>query len=201
MDLNRLSQNAGAIISMFKSVFDTPQGLDIYKALAFASGLAGHACHMAVKANNEEFIVVGGEPASSKKFYLGEALNRYMYENEYSVLSFCNGFFEHCAKGEECPAIEDFVKKGVTVLYDDTYRIWGKLDPKDVYNEITGCWNGIYENMTAVYCESPEEWPVLFAIVLQNIMVLAMEVAPAKTLYEMALECAIYVSKMDNDSI
>nr|MDE7399253.1 hypothetical protein [Oscillospiraceae bacterium] len=86
-------------------------------------------------------------------------------------------------------------------MYDEHYRIWNIYQPKDVYCAIKDCWDGIYDNMTAVYCQSPQEWPVLFAIVLQNIMIIALEEIPASTLYRTALECAIYISKMDSDSI
>ncbi|MCH5282013.1 MAG: hypothetical protein J1E61_11165 [Lachnospiraceae bacterium] len=199
MDINQLSKSASAIINMFKGVFNTPKGFDIQKALLYASGLAGYACHQAVKANNESFVVVG--TVDNKKFYMGDALNKYLLEDKYSVLSFCNGFFDNFAKGEFRPDPIEIVKKEVAVIGDNNYKIWNIYQPKDVYCEIRNCWEGIYDNMTAVYCQSPQEWPVLFAIVLQNIMITASEAIPAPVLYNMALECAIYVSKMDSDSI
>ncbi len=55
MDMNRLSNKASAIINMFKSVFNTSEGFDVQKAPIYASGLAGYACHQAVKANKEFF--------------------------------------------------------------------------------------------------------------------------------------------------
>lgn len=199
MDINQLSKSASAIINMFKSVFHTPKGLNIQGSLLYASGLAGYACHQAVKTSNETFVVVG--TADHKKFYMGDALNKYLLEDKYSVLAFCNGFFDNYAKGETRPDAIEIVKKGAAVIGDNNYKIWNMLQPKDVYCEIKNCWDGIYDNMTAVYCQSPQEWPVLFAIVLQNIMVMALEVIPAPDLYSMALECAVYVSKMDDDSI
>lgn len=200
MDINRLSNKATAIINMFKSVFDTPKGFDVRKALFYASGLAGYACHQAVKANHETFVVVGSS-SDNKKFYMGDALNKYLLEDKYSVLAFCNGFFDNFAKGETRPDAIEIVKKAITVMYDEHYRIWNIYQPKDAYCAIKDCWDGIYDNMTAVYCQSPQEWPVLFAIVLQNIMITALEEIPAPALYNLALECAVYVSKMDSDSI
>lgn len=44
-------------------------------------------------------------------------------------------------------------------------------------------------------------WELLISFVLQNIMGMALEAIPAPDLYNMALECAVYVSKMDDDSI
>lgn len=200
MDINRLSNKATAIISMFKSVFNTPEGFDIQKALIYASGLAGYACHQAVKANHETFVVIGGS-SDNKKFYMGDDLNKYLLEDKHSVLAFCNGFFDNFAKGESRPDVLKIVKKEITEIYNDHYKIWNIFKPKDVYCAVKECWDGIYDNMTAVYCQNPQEWPVLFAIVLQNIMITALEVIPASTLYTTALECAIYISKMDSDSI
>lgn len=199
MDVNQLSKGALAIINMFKSVFNTSKGLDIQKSLLYASGLAGYACHQAVKASNETFVVVG--TSDNKKFYMGDALNKYLLEDKYSALAFCNGFFSNFAKGESRPDAIEIVKKEIAVIGDKNYKIWNIHQPKEVYSEIKNCWDGIYDNMTAVYCQSPQEWPVLFAVVLQNIMLIALDAIPAATLYNMALECAIYISKMDSDSI
>lgn len=199
MDLERLSKNASAIINMFKSVFQTPNGLDVRRALLFASGLAGYACHQAVKASGEPFVVA--ETTERKKFYMGDALNQYLLEGKYSVLAFCNGFFDNFAKDEVRPDAIEIVKKAVSDIGNRNYKIWDIFPPDYVYTEIKNCWNGIYNNMTAAYCESPQEWPVLFAIVLQNIMVIASQVVPKAALYSLALECAIFISKMDDDSI
>ncbi len=198
MDINRLSNKATAIINMFKSVFNTSKGFDIQKALIYASGLAGYACHQTVKANNETFVVIG--TSDNRKFYMGDALNKYLLEDKYSVLAFCNGFFDNFSKGESRPDAIEIVKAEITAIGDDNYKIWNIYQPKDVYCEIKNCWDGIYNNMTAVYCQSPQEWPILFAIVLQNIMVIALGAIPAPILYNMVLECAIYISKMDSDS-
>ncbi|MCH5325351.1 MAG: hypothetical protein J1E39_09055 [Eubacterium sp.] len=199
MDINRLSKNASAIINMFNGVFNTPKGLDVQKALLYASGLAGYACHQTVKASKEPFVVL--ETAEHKKFYMGDALNKYLYEDRYSVLAFCNGFFDNFAKGEPRPDVMDIIKKSAAEVGNKNHTIWGAYQPRQVYAEIKNCWDGIYDNMTAAYCQSPQEWPVLFAIVLQNIMITAAQVIPKPAVYRLALECAVDISKMDNDSV
>ncbi len=199
MDLNRLSRNASAIIKMFQNVFNTPQGFDLQKAMLYAAGLAGYACHKAVIANGEKFDVIGTE--NGKVYYMGDALRRYTLEGERSVLNFCDGFFEHFAKGEQCPDPHEIVRNATAVLGDPNYRIWGRYTPENAYELVKECWDGIYENMTKPYCENPSEWPVLYAIVLQNIMVMGLQVLPAAKLYTMAMECVLYVSKMDDNSL
>ena len=203
MDVNQLSKGALAgalaIVNMLKSIFNTSTGFDIQKSLLYASGLAGYACHQAVKAGNETFVVV--ETSDHKKFYMGDALNKYLLEDKYSVLAFCNGFFSNIAKGESRPDALEIVKKVIAVIGDKNYKIWNIYQPNEAYSEIKNCWDGIYDNMIAAYCQSPQEWPVLFAVVLQNIMLIAIDTIPIATLYNMVLECAIYISKMDSDPI
>ena len=64
---------------------------------------------------------------------------------------------------------------------------------------IFDCWHGIYQNMTSHYCKTADEWPVLYAIVLQNILN-HMDGKPEQ-LFDMSVECALYLSKMDFTSI
>lgn len=199
MDLNRLSKNASAIIKMFQSVFNTPQGFDLPKAMLYAAGLAGYACHQAVIANGESFVVA--ETKDGKKYYMGDHLNKYLLEGEYSVLNFCDGYFENFAKDEARPDAMTIVRNAVTMIGNPDYRIWGRYTPENAYAVVKECWDGIFETMTKPYCENPSEWPVLYAIVLQNIMVMGTEKLSGQVLYAMALECMLFISKMDDSSI
>lgn len=199
MDIERLSRHAGSIVAMFQHTFNTPKGVDIRKALLYSAGLAGMACHLAVKQTGRPFVVAG--TADGRNFYLGDALNAYLLEGQYSVLSFCSGWFTHFAAGEEKPDFKAIVVNTVQNLGNDKYLIWNAVSPDAAYRAVKECWDGIYENMTAKYCESPEEWPVLFSIVMQNIMIAAAKAAPKPLIYTMALECACYLSKMDDDSL
>ena len=199
MDLERLAGKAGSIIAMFNHVFSTEKGFDAQKGLLFASGLAGFACHQAVKATGGLFVVV--ETDAHKKFYMGDAVNRYLLEGEYSVLSFCSGFYKQAAEGNPVPEVTPLITKAVSEIGSRQYRIWNVYPPAYVFTEIKNCWDGIYENMTAKYCESPEEWPVLFGIVLQNMMMTAAKVITPEEAFRLSMECALFISKMDEESI
>ena len=198
-DVERLAQNAGNIVAMFKDTFSSGFGLDIEKALMFSAGMAGYACHQAVIANKEPFMAVS--MADNKKFYMGDAVNKYLMESKYNVLGFCDGFFELKGLGMTKPDPIEIVKREAKVLGDKGYRIWDKIDPAVAYKEVKACWEGIYSNMTGAYCKSPSEWPVLYGIVLQNIMIEAAKVTTVSRVYNMAVECVLYISKMDDDSI
>ena len=72
--VERLAGKAGNIIAMLRSVFTTPEGLDIATAIIFAAGLAGYACHEAVCAEHGTFAVVTTK--NGEKYYCIFRLSR-----------------------------------------------------------------------------------------------------------------------------
>lgn len=192
--IKRLAGNAGGIIEMLKRVFTTERGVDIRLSLLYAAGLAGYACHQAVKAERGSFEQVTAK--DGKKYYFGNDVNKYLLENHTSIYSFCNAI---CGISQE--EIMDMAAGITSALGSENLTIWG-MTPDSVYVQIKQCWDGIYHNMTARYCSSPSEWPVLYGIVLQNIMGQAMSAgAPKDEVGIMAMECALIIAKMDDDSI
>ena len=191
--VKRLAGKAGGMIRMFKDSFNTPNGIDIRRALVFTASLAGHACHRAVKAEGGSFAVVTTN--AGKKFYFGDDLNKYLLENRTSVVSFIT-------------AVTGVPQQDVlSIVVAFTQSVGGKeltvcgYDPKPLYEQVKSCWEGIYDNMTSKYCGSPAEWPVLFGIVVQNILLAAIGAgAPGDEAGRIAIECAAAVSKMDEDS-
>lgn len=192
--VKRLAGNAGNIIAMLTDVLRGPNGLDMKFPLLYAAGLAGYACHQAVKAEHGTFAVA--EMKNGKRFYFGDDVNHYLLEDQYSVWSFCQAVSHN--KNEEMLAIVTHVVQSVGT---DGLMIWN-MTPESVYQKIKECWDGIYTNMTDRYCKKPSEWPILYSIVLQNIILQAVEAgAPSEEAGRMAMECAIVISRMDDDSI
>ncbi len=198
-DIKRIAGNAANIAEMFKARFSGPFGLDNKKILMLSAGMAGYACHQAVMANKLPYNLVTA--ADGRKFYMGDSVNKYLLDGKYSVLSWCDGFFETAGKFFAKPDPTEVVKKEVNAVENKEYRIWDSESPVVTYKEVRACWEGIYENMTARYCNKPDEWPVLYGIVLQNIMLEVSRIMTISDVYEKALECAIYISRMDEDSI
>ncbi len=195
MDTEALRQNAGRILAMFREVL----GRGDPKMLLYAAGMAGMSCHEAVKAEGRPFAVI--ELKDGTRRYMGDALNHYLLEDRMSVLAYIEGWFAHFAEGEQKPDPMALVTWAVQVLGTPEEKIWGAYTPADVYPHIRECWNGIYQNMTANYCRMPAEMPVLFGIVLQNAMTDIPAQVPRAKVYEMALSCALIISKLDDDFI
>ena len=191
--LKRLSGHAGNVLNMFKAYFNTPKGIDIRRALVFTAALAGHACHQAVKAEKGSFAVVTTK--DGKSFYFGDDLNRYLLEDRLSVVNFILAASD-ISQDDVLAIIAGFAEH----IGEEDFTVCG-FGSKSLYEQVNSCWEGIFVNMTSQYCKSPAEWPILFGIVLQNVLRMAIEANfPKNEAGKIAVECAIAVSKMDKDS-
>ena len=191
--LKRLSEHAGVVLKMFKAYFNTPYGIDIRRVLVFTAALAGHACHQAVKAGKGSFAVVTTK--DGKSFFFGDDLNRYLLEDRLSVVNFILPVSD-MSKDDVLAIVADFAQH----IGEENLAVCG-YGLKSLYKQVNSCWEGIFANMTSPYCKSPKEWPILYGIVLQNIMLTAIDAgAPKDEVGKIAVECAVAVSKMDKDS-
>lgn len=191
--LLRLSGHAGNVLNMFKAFFNTPKGIDIRRALIFTAALAGHACHQAVKAEKGSFAVVTTE--DGKRFHFGDDLNRYLLEDSLSVVNIIFAVSD-ISQDDVLSIVAGFAKQ----VGSEDLSVCGYA-PKSLYKQVNSCWEGIFDNMTSQYCKSPAEWPILYGIVLQNIMLTAIDAgAPKDEVGKIAVECTVAVSKMDKDS-
>lgn len=191
---DRLLPGAGSVIAMLKGVLSSEKGTDMFLVTLFAAGLAGIACHEAVKANGEELMVV--ECDNGKKYFMGEALNQYLCEDRSSVSKLV------CA-AMQMPESEvtKIIEKQAKIIGTDNFVVAGRMDPEDLYRQVKSCWDGIKSTMTLKYCENASEWPILYGMVLQNIMGESMSVAPKEAVFKTAMDVVIALSKMDKESL
>ncbi len=191
--LKRISKNAGNVVQMFNAYFTTPKGIDAIQELIFVAAMAGHACHRAVIAQHGKAAEVTTK--EGKKFYFGDDLNKYLLENKLSVVSFCRAVTDY-----PMDKVIEIVSAFANHFTDENYTVCGQ-NPKALYERVESCWEGIYNNMTAKYCKDPSEWPILFGVVLQNILMMSLKAgAPKDEAARIAIECAVAVSKMDKES-
>lgn len=180
---------------MFKDVFRASQGyINATQVLIFTASIAGYACHQAVKAEKGTFAVVTDK--NGKKYYFGDAVNKYLLEDNLSVVGFCRAVTG--VSREEVLAI---VSNAAAAVGDESYTLFG-YDPKHLYKKVDECWKTVYDRMIAKNCKSPSDWPVMFGIVLQNILNMSLKAgAPEDEAGRIAIECAVVISKMDDDSL
>ncbi len=198
--LNHLNPYAEAILKTLNNVLLNPQNPDYEYQVVFAGALAGYACHQVVRENHEPFIVIG--TTNNKKFYLGNPLNAYVLENQYSVLGMMNAAFRHLCPDQKVPDVEPIITKVVSSLGNDDYKIAGAYNPVELYKAVKECWVSIFPIAVKTSCETPTEWSVLFALTMQKVLYLAIQNAnQAEKFYTAGIESAIFISKMDDDSI
>ena len=120
---------------------------------------------------------------------------RYLLEDKMSVVNFCSAASE-LSQDDTISIVADFTKH----IEEESLSVCG-YESKSLYKQVNSCWEGIFDNMTYKYCNSHAEWPILFGIVLQNIVLMAIDAgAPKKDAGKIAVKCAVDVSKMDKDS-
>lgn len=191
--LKRLSKGAGNVIAMLKGVLRGPQGTDMTIVMIYAAGLAGCACHEAVKAEGGTFAMV--KTTNGQTFYMGDDVNKYLLEDRLSVISFISAVGEGAIDN-----VLSYVIAFVSSLGDPNLSVCD-MTADSVYRMVKECWDGIYATMTTRICKAPSEWPVLYGIVLQNIMREALQIgAPADEVKRIALECSIALSRMGDDT-
>lgn len=191
-DVDRLAKDARSIIAMFERVCT-----DKMERLRLVSALVGFASHQAVLANGEEFTPV--ETPDGYIFYFGQAVNYYLLDSEFNLLRFLKGYYDSECKKPKNIDIKSIIMNGNASVGDSKYLIWGEYSPESVYVATKECWEGIYEFLTSRICKNPSEWPVLYAIVLQNIL-FNIGINPEEGFCK-ALECALYISKMEQNSV
>lgn len=192
--LDRLCSHAGNIINMLKAVLTGKNGLDLYIVTLYAAGLAGIACHEAAKAKGEPLVEIGC--ANGKKYYMGDAINKYLHENKYSVTGFV------CAITQmPQSAVLEIIQRQASTIGSEQFVVAGNMDAADLYKNTKGCWDGIKDNMTLQYCNAPEEWPILYGIVLQNIIGESIKLAKKEAIFKTAVDVSCALSKMDQQSL
>lgn len=198
--LNHLNPFAEAILKTLNNVILNSQKRDYEYQVAFAGALAGYACHQVVKANNEAFVVIGTN--DNKKYYFGDNLNGYLLENEQSALRMMAAAFRYLCPDKELPDVNPIIHKVVSSIGSEEYKIAGAYDPVELYKAVQECWVNIFPIAFKNSCEVPAEWAVLMALTMQKVLYCAIQNTdnPEK-LFSDGIESAIYISKMDEDSL
>ena len=191
--MSRLCDRAGRVVIMLLESFKSAKGIDIKLSLLFAAGLAGYACHQAVAREGGEFSVI--ETDNGKKFFLGDDINKYLFENETSIYTFCN------ALGGINQADLITMIEGISGKINGENRVIWNLSAESVFKNIRECWDKNFDSMILGSCVEPSEWPILMGIALQNIMIEAGKVAPKEEVAKLAMECVIMISMMSDESL
>ncbi|MCM1047646.1 MAG: hypothetical protein NC433_04390 [Clostridiales bacterium] len=186
--------------TLFKA-FQEPNGrINAKVVLLWTSGIAGYACQASawekarLEGTSPELFTVGTK--NGKTFYMGEGINRPLLSSQYSIWNLAAGIYRQLEPSKALPDIMELVKKSVDRLGDENYKIWDEVDTEEMVEEYGMLWKAIKNKVTA-YCKNPDEWSLLFGLVLQKALEMMIKVAPPEwNCLEKAMENALYISKI-----
>ncbi len=196
-DINKICEKAGIVLDYLFENFEEDGKVDNLFMLAFASGLAGVSCYEAAKSEGSEMNIV--ETGIGEKFYFSEKANQYLFQNEYSIKSCILGFCANVSPDKPLPSIDSAMMKIATAVGNPNYLICDMVEPKPLYENVKRAWDDFYTNLLKDEI-SPEDWPLLFGVVVQNVLSNALSEMPLDQLSQFAFECSCYLSKIGPDT-
>ncbi|MBR1555206.1 MAG: hypothetical protein IJ644_07435 [Oscillospiraceae bacterium] len=187
---------------IFEAIREPDGRLNVDSLLLTCSSLAGMSCQMTVR----EIAGQQGIPIQSAlieigckngtRYYMGDNLNYFLLENQYSVWSLAAGIYHHIAPDAEIPDIHQYAADCVGHLGDENYKIWGRFDEKDLILSNRSLWENLYPTAKK-FCKTFHEIPILFGLALQFAIQDSAKVIEAEKCLAMALETALFTAKLD----
>jgi len=183
-----------------------PKGIHIESVLTALGALAGFSCQMAIRAelakagrNTVAGILMHMDSSDGKRFYFGDALNKPLAESPYSVWSLAGGGAES-AGAKTLPDLHDIFGHSITSIDKGTFgipRVPEKHRSHDTpENYARGLWPVLMPTLD-LFCDHPAQWPILYGLALQRIIIEAKDVIPPEMAIQIIMESAIPISKID----
>lgn len=181
------------------------QGIHLESLLCALGSLAGYACQASIRAQNlaagqdanARFSVVN--TVDGKQFFFGDAMNEALLEGQYSVWSLAAGAAEHAGAQEFCD-LDDLARHTAASAGSPEFglpRLPADHAPVTTPAEFLKVLWPALEPVLTMFCEAPEEWPVVYGIAIQKAVDAGKEVlAPAISL-QIVMESAVPMSKVD----
>lgn len=192
--------------SLMAISMDGSKNVNVHNVVLYAAGLAGYACQMAVvetqlkntdKSLKDVFQILGSP--TGEKYYFSEYMNDYIFGNKYSVWNLLVSMFNHVYPDLEAPNPSISVKRMTANIANPEYRVVGEQVPDILAEMFAIIWDKNYEKM-CLYCPNPEEWPVLYSMVLQKCLVAAKGMIEPAMCMNFILEVVLFASKADISS-
>lgn len=181
------------------------RGVHIESLLCALGALAGYSCQANLRAQAVEkglpetaaLITVGG--TNGKDYFFGDPLNQALAESQYSVWGIAAG----AAKHNGCttlPDINSIFAHVTETVGTDAFGIprlpEGRVTTDTPINYLKVLWPALLPVAT-MFCRQPTEWPILFAVAIQEAFDAGKEVLPPDIALKIVMESAIPMSKVD----
>lgn len=196
---------AKEVTQRLMGVMKTEKGVHVESVLSALGALAGYACQASLRAQALEknlpetaaFTVV--QAKNGKQYFFGDPLNGAVAESQHSVWGLAAGAAQH-AGCQNLPDINDVFRHVSQTIGGDQFgipRIPDGHRPGDTpINYLKGLWPQLLP-LTKMLCPKPVDWPIMYSLALQNVIVMAKEVIDPGLALSVAMESAIPMSKVD----
>lgn len=183
----------------------TKNGVHIESILCAIGSLAGYSCQVNVRTQSIEkgmqedtaFVIVKTD--DGKHYFFGDQLNESLVESKYSVWSLAAGAAQE-AGCQNLPDVEDIFRHVSKVIGTKEF---GVLRIPEVHRPghasidyLKAFWPTLF-SVAKQFCQHPSEWPILFGLAAQNIILQGKEVIDPSIALTIVMESAIPMSKID----
>ncbi len=182
------------------------RGVHIETLLCAVGSLAGYSAQASVR---ELRVRQGGEPEDQvfviangkdgKKYFFGDAVNKPLAEDQYSVWNLAADVATHLGC-QRLVKVEEIFQHVAATVGGPEFGI-PRIPEGHQPGEPPSSWvkHAWPKALAAVrdYCESPSEWPAAFGIAIQEVMTQAKGVIDPCLALSIIMECAIPMSKVD----
>lgn len=187
----------------------TERGIHIESILGALGSLAGYACQASVRAQararglDETAHFTRAECTDGKVYFFGDALNKPLYEDQYSVWGLAAGGAEAAGCRDIQMPDEVFRHVASTVGWPEfgRPRLPEEHPMHDTpLNYLEAFWPQVFP-MISRFCPDPAHWPLLFGLAIQDIMLQGKDVLDPCLALKIVTECAVPMSKVDRGAL
>lgn len=198
------------ILARLMKASTTERGVHIESALARLAALAGYACQAGVRAElvhrqglaeNKVFIRV--ETQGGGRYFMGDPLNKPLVESQHSVWSLALGMARHLGWKGELDLDELFRHVAGSLgspAFGQPRLPEGHPIGEPLIDGLKVLWPA-YLPLLKDFCASPLEWPIAYAMAVQQLMEQGKAVLEPGLALRLVMECAVPMSKVDLEQV
>lgn len=179
-----------------------PKGVHTESLLCALGALAGYACQAsvfakAVKNGVTELYGVNVIGSGSESYFFGEILNTPLAESPHSLWALAAGQAQHlgCKELPDITEIFAYVSSNLNQEHFGIPRFPNHPAADKPINYVRAFWSPLMPTLK-FFCKTPDEWPILFGLAIQDAMEMAKDVVTPRDALVIVMESAIPMSKV-----
>jgi hypothetical protein len=180
----------------------------IESLLVILGSLAGFACRASVaplKRNSGEWLSKGEmvhtiECNNGQVYFAGDSINKPLLENEYSVWGLAAAGAQQSGV-EKLPDVVEIIKYVTKTYGTENFGLPRYSNPESKISEtpeeiVKRLWPILFPKVYS-FCKPAHEWPLLFGLSLQKVIIMGKDTIDPEKALMLAMECAVPMSKIN----